>query len=268
MATRAVRQTKQYDDEQDSEENMDDFNFEDEEEDEEEDDDDDDRERQAVSRKKRKFDVDEFMGTGRDMPLNNIDGPKILRMNDYFKMIELIRNQFVERKIKYERELYTSVLTPDEDKFLKMYLITVGYINDKEKPKRKKTLTAFVGASRTSTLIRIHEHNLMGAEHKNPRTKNGASLWKLCMILYVPDTLRRHISSQVLHKYWDSAHGKGKINRGIFMSKYLGLPCYIPEELKESVFEQNEKFKSPSYKTYDFKPVNVEVNNSNKSLFL
>jgi hypothetical protein len=197
---------------------------------------------------------------------DEVKAPRILRMQDYYKMLEITRAIFVDNKIKYEKELYTTSLNPEDNKFLKMYLMTVGSPTDSERPKRKKTLTAFVGASQTSTVRRVHEHNIMGAEHKNPRTKNGASMWKLCMILFVPQTLRDHLSSQIIHKYWDSAHGKGKINRGLFLHKFFGLPCYIPDDLREIILQQSEKFKMPLFKEYDFKPANVNSNESNKKL--
>jgi len=245
------------DDDDDDNEN-DDFNFELEEEDEED-------EKKKRLNKKQKFNVDEFMKTG---IYKETSGPTILRMQDYYKIIETVRNYCISHGVKYERDFYNSLLTPEEDKFLKMYLMTVGLISETDKPKRKKTLTAFVGASRTSTISRIHSHNLIGADHKNPRTKNGASMWKLCMVIFIPDTLRNYISSQVIHKYWDSAHGKGKINRGLFLARFLGLPCYIPDELKECVYVQNNKFKMPSFAEYDFKPSNVDMNQENKKLVI
>ena len=249
------------DNDNDDDDDDNDFDFEVEAEDEDEDNDD----KKKRLNKKQKFNVDEFMKTGIH---KETSGPTILRMQDYYKIIETVRNYCIQHRVKYEKDFYTSVLTPDENKFIKMYLMTVGLISETDKPKRKKTLTAFVGASKTSTISRIHAHNLIGADHKNPRTRNGASMWKLCMIIFIPDTLRNYISSQVIHKYWDSAHGKGKINRGLFLSKFLGLPCYIPEELKECVYIQNNKFKMPAFVHYDFKPSNVEINQENKKLMV
>jgi len=187
---------------------------------------------------------------------------------EYLNMIDSVRNTMINNKVAYEHELYQSKLAPDDSRFLKMYLMTVGSVaaaaDTSKTTKKRKTLTAYVGASKSSTLLRIHQHNNVGVKHKNPRTKTGASNWMLCMILFIPKTLRDHISSKVIHRYWDAAHGKGKINRGIFLHHYLGLPCYIPEELKETVDKQQEKFKMPSFIEYDFKPIDAVVNEENK----
>ena len=189
--------------------------------------------------------------------------------SEFLEIIENTRNFMMENKVTYEPALYTSKLRPEETKFLKMYLMTVGSIANAEPAKnvkRRKTLGAYVGASRSSTVLRIHQHNNIGVKHKNPRTRTGASNWTLCMILFIPNTLREYVSSKVIHRYWDAAHGKGKINRGLFLQQFLGLPCFIPENLKDIVNKQKEKFKMPSFIEYDFKPERIIVGEEDKKI--
>jgi hypothetical protein len=112
---------------------------------------------------------------------------------------------------------------------------------------------------------RVHKHNSVGAAHSNPRTRSGATRWKLAIVLFIPRTLRDIISSKIIHKYWDAAHGAGKLKRGLFLHRYLGLPCMVLDIAREAMAEQEKKLKMPSFSRHSFKPKNIV--NVNKSLF-
>ena len=186
----------------------------------------------------------------------------------------------VKRGVTYEPELYTTPLTCEDTKFLKMYLITIGKPGSKRvdeavvedgdedtPPKthaKKKTLTAYVGASHSPTSTRVHKHNNIGVAHRNPRTRNGASRWNLAIVLFIPRVLRDILSSKVIHKYWDAAHGAGKLKRGLFLHRYLGLPCLVQDIAKDAMAEQNKKLKMPPFVRHSFKPKNIV--NVNKQL--
>lgn len=179
------------------------------------------------------------------------------------KVAEMKKN-----RVQYDTSLYAAPLTPDNKDMLKMYLMTVGPPRSKKKQAdatfqvKKKTLTAYVGCSASSTYMRVIRHNITGAMHTNKRTKNGAPRWTLCMVLFIPNELRNHISINMVKYLWDTAHGSGKIKLGLFLHRQLGVPCYITDEARDAVTEQIQKIKTTPSNRQLFKPANVtDVNN-------
>ena len=169
------------------------------------------------------------------------------------------RRQMINDGVTYEPEYYTRRLEPDETEFMKMYLMTIGRPGKKERQrvKTKKVLTAFVGLSRRPTPERVQEHNRMGTDHVDIRTKHGAGQWLLCMVVYLPERLRSYISRKVLRDYWRTTHGPGKIRCGIMLHRYLGLHCSVLSEAESAVEVQIAKVVLPDTEEHDFRPEGV-----------
>jgi hypothetical protein len=179
------------------------------------------------------------------------------------------REQMKKAGVKYEPEYYTTPLDPEDRTLMKLYLTNIGApgIPSASRPARSvapKVLTARVGGSCKSTIERVHRHNQLGAHHCDPRTKHGAGRWVLCMVLYIPQTLRRYCSSKVLKHYWSTTHGGGKLRCGIMLHKYLGLHCTVMSVALPAVRQQMPKVVLPDTDVYDFRPEGVE--NVNQSL--
>lgn len=178
------------------------------------------------------------------------------------------RRKLVESGVKYERDYYERPLSDQDDKLLKMYLMTVGppgSTTPSSVMAVKKVLTAYVGLSRTPTYTRVHGHNNVGNRSADSRTRNGAGRWILCMILYIPNNLRTVVSSRLLKAYWEAGHGMGKFKRGLFLSRYFGLHCTITDDAAATVALAD--FPSPS-DSYDlFKPANI-THNANSTLLI
>lgn len=194
--------------------------------------------------------------------------PKKLTHDQLFTYIKGKVEEMKRNKVKYDARMYSDALTPESNDILKMYLMTVGPPRSKNKKPdatfqiKKKTLTAYVGCSASSTYMRIIRHNVPGPTHTNKRTKNGAPRWTLCMVLYIPNELRNHISLKMVKHFWDTAHGSGKIKLGLFLHRQLGIPCYITDEAREAVTEQIQKLKATPTNRQLFKPATMsDVNN-------
>ena len=175
------------------------------------------------------------------------------------------RRQMIQDGAKYEREYYTTPLRPEDRSMMKLYLMTIGPPGQRDPERRValKVLTARVGVSREPTDERVQTHNRPGSGHSDPLTKHGAGHWVLCMVLYMPATLRRYCSSKVLRNYWRTAHGGGKLRCGIMLHKYLGLHCTVTDEALAAVRQQAPKVVLPDNDPYDFKPEGVENVNQN-----
>jgi len=182
------------------------------------------------------------------------------------KILKEVRDEMIRDKVKYEDTYYTEPLTPRDGKLMKLYLMTIGLPgkNSDNQPVKKKVLTAYIGASTAPTLERVHSHNIIGATHRNPRTKLGASRWTLCMVLFIPKVLRSKVSSKIIKHYWEAAHGRGKIKRGLLLQHMFGLSCFVPPAAKDIVRGQMPASKLLSFDKCSFKAPGII--NTNKAL--
>lgn len=189
---------------------------------------------------------------------------------ELLKILQEVRGEMVKDNAKYEDSYYTEKLTPDDDKLMKLYLMTIGVPGKASvHPVKKKVLTAYIGASVAPTYNRIHVHNNIGITHRNPRTKTGASRWTLCMVLFIPRVLREKVSSKIIKRYWEAAHGRGKIKRGLLLQRMFGLVCYVPDDAKKVVSEQMPPAKLLTFDKYNFKtPTAANSINRPLSLYL
>lgn len=180
--------------------------------------------------------------------------------SDLLNAIVQLRRAMIRDNVHYEADYYTTPMSPHDSKVQKLYLMTIGPPGrrDDDRPVAKKVLTAYVGGSRQSTVSRVQEHNRPGSDRADPRTKHGAGHWVMCMIIYVPQTLRQYESSRILRDYWRTAHGGGKIRCGIMLHRYLGLHCTVTDEALDAVRQQMPKVALPDTDVYDFKPEGVE----------
>lgn len=121
----------------------------------------------------------------------------------------------------------------DEDtNFMHVYLMSIGDPDDTEKkPPKRKTLTAYAGASEDAPISRVAGHNDGSAELKNPKTRDGIPRWTLCVIMYIPRKLRDHVTTKLFKDYLGMAHGiRGKLTRFFRIIKMFNLRFYIPPE--------------------------------------
>lgn len=183
--------------------------------------------------------------------------------DELFQEIESIRAHMLKNSVTYEPELFTEKIEIDSQKHMKMYLMHAGSLDSKKKnttaattpahPK-KKTATTYVGCSITSANLRVMQHNARLTN--NRRTEHNANQWSLCMVLFIPETLRSVISTKVLKKYWDTGHGCGKIRLGLVLHNLLELPCHVMSDAVNEVAIQSKKLKLQQIQ-HIFKPPNV-----------
>lgn len=180
----------------------------------------------------------------------------------WIKTIEEVRKYAITNGIRWEAEYYTSEMTPQDKKWMKMYLMTIGNptVKNVNFPIRKKTLTAYIGSSYNSSLSRVLDHNKPGSSHEEPRTKNGATRWILCMVLFIPGNLRRLLSTKIMKKFWEAAHGCGKITRGLLLQRMFSLRMYISPDIESIMSMHRAKLDKISHvKEYDFAPAGVTI---------
>ena len=241
----------------------------DEEEDEEEEDDEDEDEAEADVYVRKKKQVSTSQGEQK-----RTNGEKETR-DELFYAIEEARLNMLNDGVQYGSEMYTDKLTINDSTYMKMYLISVGAPCSKKNmthkqmiPVKKKTATTYVGSSTTATTQRVFKHNNgIASDSKtayNFKTDPNKYKWVLCMVLFLPAVLRKYISTKTLRKYWEKGHGCGKIRLGIFLHRYLEIPCYVSEEAMDEVRLQKTKIKMDPIQ-YVFKPKGVK--NINKNLF-
>lgn len=181
----------------------------------------------------------------------------------YVDSLEKIRNKLAEEKLKYEKEYYTRTLSQSDDRLMKIYLMTIGnqIENIEHHPIKDRVAKTVVGSTRSSVEIRLTDHNKIGKKHFDPRTKHGAPRWVLCMILFIPDMLRTHVSTKVFTKFLETAHATGKMQRIIHLQRLFDLACYVDPQFKSEVESQRTKVKLNSLKHHVFKPDDVENKN-------
>lgn len=181
----------------------------------------------------------------------------------WIKTIEEARKYAIDNNIQWEPEYYAAELLPHDKKWMKMYLMTIGNptVKNVSFPIRKKTLTAYIGSSCNSSVSRVLDHNKIGSSHEEPRTKNGATRWVLCMVLFIPTNLRRLLSTKVMKKFWEAAHGCGKITRGLLLQKMFSLRMYISPDIESIMSIHRAKLDKLNHiKEYNFAPVGVTAN--------
>jgi hypothetical protein len=175
-----------------------------------------------------------------------------------------LRRKMIKTGVVYEAEYFSEPLTPHNSTLMKPYLITIGEPGDKDaKPKKKKSVSAHVGASADTTYDRVNYHNNPTAEVKNPKTRDGCMRWVLCMTLYVPAMwhIAELSSTRAIRDYWGLAHGcDGKIKRGWEIANMFNLQYSIPDEHRAYVMALRDK--SKTYGPWDsdlFRPMEAPV---------
>lgn len=172
----------------------------------------------------------------------NIKRQSAILLNTLKRIRELmLGNQFV-----YEDSYFVEQIDIDDKKYMKIYLLNVGKPGEpKDKKHRKKSLTVYVGHSTAKVETREKYHR--NGNNKNHRTVAGKSGWTLCFVVFIPNKFRKFTSSNVLTKYWESAHGlKGKLIRGYEIIDLFNFKYFIPEEHEKfvkkirSMMKQNE----------------------------
>ena len=166
----------------------------------------------------------------------------LLKSNKMLENLMEKREQMIKQNFKYESEYHAETLSPNDEKFMKLYLMTIGVPGKNEnKHTHKKTLTAYVGSSKTSTETRVNKHNRPGPVYEDIRTRCGATQWVLCMVLFIPNKLRNIVSTKEVRKYWEAEHGHGKINRGLIIQKIFGLQLYVLPEIQPLIALRSRK---------------------------
>ena len=183
-----------------------------------------------------------------------------LSVDLYAKLREVVTN-LLEIGLVYEDPYHMANVDDKGDtdsSFMHLYVMNIGNPGDPhKKPAKRKTLTAYAGASVDPVVDRVAEHNNGAAEIKNPKTRDGISRWTLCIVIFIPKILRDHVTTKLLKHYLVMAHGiKGKLLRCYELIKMFNLRYYIPPERREYVhmFSKNRceidnapfAFKSPA----------------------
>lgn len=142
------------------------------------------------------------------------------------------RRLLLDSGFQYERSYWKGKLDHTDGRYFKLYAMNIGRPGDTNMhPPKKKSVRVFVGGSRHPTILRVFEHNDISAPYRNPKTRDGATRWVLCIVLFYPLRLREVMSSQLMKLYWRKAHGlPGKLTRAFEIIRKFNLRYYIPPE--------------------------------------
>lgn len=206
--------------------------------------------------------------------------PPRLTSDDRLRQLVESKKAMLAAGVVYEDAYFTTPLVPDDEHFMKLYLMTIGppSMMLRKRQERsgthvqrgdgrlqpefdwKKVLTACIGMSRKASSSRVAYHNVIGAGHEDPRTKHGAGHWVLCMVIFLPDTLRDHVYWKDIRDYWSCFHGTGKINGGLAIARLFGLRCHVMPDAAECIGTQDAGSSASATEGLFMPPGIVDVN--------
>lgn len=120
---------------------------------------------------------------------------------------------------------------------MKLYLINIGdpRRNRGDNPAEvalRKTLKAYSGASR-DVAARMQMHNHPDRGKRPHRTRHGTS-WTLCMTVYIPERMRKMVTTRLVRDYLRAAHGIGpKYRRFKEVCNFYHLVYDVPPAYRE-----------------------------------